>query len=96
MLPGVVPEQSVRPFNFYGDGDVKQGMSYQLQLFQLVQVFNAQQRSQAYMLGCDLADRGDRSMITASKSNYKVWVELRSPDAIRRSDEFSSGSLDSL
>jgi hypothetical protein len=95
MLPGVVPEQSVCSFHFYAEGDLRQGMRHQRHLFKLVQIFNAQQRSPAYALGCDLAEEGDRVVITASKDAYKVWQQIISPDAPRRSSS-TNASLDSL
>lgn len=78
MLPAILSEDSIRPFNFYRDGSVHQGMSYQQRLYRLIEQFKVCRRLQAYDLGCSLATQDNAVAITVSEHAYKVWVELRS------------------
>lgn len=78
MLPIVICEESVRLFKFYYDDSIRQGMCRGSQLYALLQIFDAKQRSLAYELGCRLANRGHEVAITVSSQDYKVWVEVRS------------------
>lgn len=76
MLPLVIYEDSVRLFNYYFDGSVRQGMSYRSKLYKLIRACQHGNRLHLYGVGCSLANHGIETVITASEQEYKVWVEV--------------------
>lgn len=78
MLPTVIYEDFIRPFSFYRSGLIHQGMSHSHKLYQLVGTFSAVERTQAYVVGCNLGSQGNLVVITVSNYAYKVWVDLSS------------------
>ncbi|MBW4662542.1 MAG: hypothetical protein KME15_28180 [Drouetiella hepatica Uher 2000/2452] len=83
MLPVVIHEALIQSFSFYGEGCIREGMSYGQQIYRLVQSYEIASRLHAYSLGCDLSHQGSRTVVTVCDRQYKVWVELRSQAEIR-------------
>ncbi len=94
MLPVVIHETLIQSFNFYGEGCIREGMSYGRQIYMLVRSYEIASRLHAYSLGCDLSHKGSRTIVTVCDRQYKVWVELRSQAAIRLPEE--SGLIPTL
>jgi hypothetical protein len=78
MLPILVYESFISLFNFYHDGRVQQGMSYNKSLYRLLKTYELNKRLQAYSLGISLSQQHRGIVITVSHRHYKVWLELRS------------------
>lgn len=79
MLPLVLHEKLIHPFNFYWDDCVRTGMRYESELYELAEIFEPKSRLKAYQIACELADQEVLSVITVSPTKYRVWVSLRSP-----------------
>lgn len=78
-LPKILPEHLIAPFNFYWNGGIHRGMSYEGNLYGLVQSFESFERGQAYTLGSNLSKQGGQAVITVSdQACYRVWLDLRS------------------
>jgi hypothetical protein len=75
MLPSILNEHQIHPFNFYLDGDIRQGMRYQAELYGLAATFDKAQRTKAYDLANSLAASNCDAIVTVAKQ-YKVWIRL--------------------
>jgi len=78
MLPDIVDEQLIRPFNFYFNGNICQGMTHQGKLYRLTHAFEHHKRAEALALACELSTQGGQIVITTSTHTFRVWVDLRS------------------
>lgn len=74
-----VPEQLVRPFTFYLNDRLRQGMFYDRELYELVQEFHRDDRLIAYQSVINLSAQGHEVLITVSRFRYRSWISLRSP-----------------
>lgn len=74
-----VPEELVRPFTFYLNDRLRQGMFYGNELYELVKEFPRGDRLVAYQSVINLAEQGHEVLVTASLFRYRTWVSLRSP-----------------
>ncbi|WP_075598529.1 hypothetical protein [Leptolyngbya sp. 'hensonii'] len=79
MTPVILDEQLVHRFNFYFEGNIRQGMRHGCRLYGLVEQFNSRHRLNAYQLACELAEQGLPIVVTVSGSSYRVWLGLDSP-----------------
>lgn len=79
MLPLVIAESKIFVFKFWFDGDIKEGMCYQNELFCRLQQFDIHDRVQVYHLGCRLASQEVLIAFTASAEQCSLWVSLRDP-----------------
>lgn len=78
MEPLVVSEKLVALFKFWLNGQLHDGMRCQNELFRCIHRVNTQKQQQLYSLGVVLAQKRVETIITASKSQYTLWVSLRS------------------
>jgi hypothetical protein len=78
MMPFVVKEESIKTFNFYLNGSVRQGMVCQNKLYKLVSSFEPDDCPRAYALGWSLGCSGTPAVITLAEQGYGVWIDLRS------------------
>lgn len=84
MLPRVAHENLVKMFNFRSKSSVYLGMAYEGKLYTLVKSFDAHARIHAHALGCRLAAKRIRSVITVSKAgDFKVWAGIRSDNLLQ-------------
>jgi hypothetical protein len=81
-LPTLLLEGNVRCFNFYWQGQIRAGMSFQGRLFALLSPYGEHERTMAFERGCELAAAHDVVMTVSSQSPivYKLWLVL-SPQA---------------
>lgn len=92
MLPIVVPERAVRRFYFYRNEQLSEGISYQNELYGLVQKYTLQDRLKAYVMGYRLLREGESVILTTSEYRYQVWKvlqakKLQTPAEIHTSTE---------
>lgn len=80
MLPILIREQLVKPFCYYHEGQIHEGMNYRRKLYRLTKTFTDISRSSAYAFGTRLSSQGIDTVITVSDCGccYKVWVDLSS------------------
>ncbi|AFY67552.1 hypothetical protein [Geitlerinema sp. PCC 7407] len=76
MLPSLIHEQLLQPFNFYNGSNVYQGMSHQGRLYKLLHTFSVSDRPKSYARGCELSYQGFQVVISVSLRQYKVWVNV--------------------
>jgi hypothetical protein len=77
--PMVIDECLISCFKYW-DGSVKQGMRYNQELYGLLQTYEADERLQAYTVAYNQAEQGNLICITVSKTSYRLWLGLRSPE----------------
>lgn len=82
MLPKLLTERMIHPFNFYVDGEVRPGMRYQSDLYGLFQEFKLEQRLDIYPIATELLQKGIPIVVTAFQQRYRVWVKMRSPTTL--------------
>lgn len=77
MLPTILHKDQVRPFNFYHQDAIYQGMTLAGQLYKHIASFNAAHRLHAFEQATELSVRGT-IVITVDKSGwYEVWADVR-------------------
>ncbi|MEM9004508.1 MAG: hypothetical protein AAGE59_13420 [Cyanobacteria bacterium P01_F01_bin.86] len=77
-LPTLLPENQIRPFNYYWEGQVRSGMTARGQLYALLDCFSENNRAIAYEKGCELAESYD-VVVTVTQEirpKYHLWVAL--------------------
>lgn len=79
LLPTVLTEQLIAPFNFFLNGEIRQGMRHQDELYGHLYEFDARSRLQAYQIACRLMEQAVPVLMTASAQRYVIWINLRSP-----------------
>lgn len=80
MIPPVVSERSVRPFRFYMDGYLHEGLHYGHKLYRLVKTFRKHEEDSAYLFCSQflLQSSADypTAIITISQRQYRTWATL--------------------
>lgn len=76
----LINEQFVTQFKYWRAGQVRTGMRFRNNLFEYVSRFKQHQRPQAFELAWQLTQAGKESIVTASTSQYTVWINLRIAD----------------
>lgn len=94
ILPAIIPQQSVKPFNFYFSGKVCKGMNYQGKLYRFCHIFQGARRAEAFALACKLSAQGAETLITVSQEFYSVWLDLRSANSLNEVNNLLETSLD--
>lgn len=72
-----INEALVSPFKFWRNGQVQQGMRFGDRLFCHVRSFERDARAQVFDMSHQYAYAGVEAMITATPSQYTLWVSLR-------------------
>ena len=80
--PNLLLEGNVRCFNFYWQGQIRVGMSFQGRLFALFSPYGEDERTVAFERRCELAAAHDVVITVSSQAPivYKLWLAL-SPQA---------------
>lgn len=76
MLPIVIPEGLIRPFNYWHEG-IRVGMTYHNELYVQLEIYSLEARSEAYEQGFRLAAKGKQVCITVADQGYTLWQNLR-------------------
>ena len=77
-LPTLIPENQIRPFNYYWEGQVRSGMAVRGRLYALLDCFSENNRAIAYEKGCELA-KDHEVVVTVTQEirpQYHLWVAL--------------------
>lgn len=77
MLPTILPANQIRPFNFYAQNGLYQGMMLNGQLYKHVAAFEAADRLKAFEQGCALSCRGNTVITADSAGRYDLWTDVR-------------------
>ncbi|NJO42351.1 MAG: hypothetical protein HC769_19695 [Cyanobacteria bacterium CRU_2_1] len=84
VLPPVIHEGEYNLFKFWFNNSVQDGVYYHNELFYRLQTVALNHRAQLYHQACKLAQH-DTVIVTTSMDTCSVWISLRSPSAIRLS-----------
>ena len=76
----LINEQFVSQFKYWSSGQVRTGMRFRSSLFEYVSQFKPHQRPQAFERAWELTQTGREAIVTASATQYTVWVNLRGSD----------------
>jgi hypothetical protein len=77
-LPPIIDESLVHLFKFWDQG-IHSGMRYNNELYALFQSYPIQERLKACAIACEHTEKGVNVCVTASKTTYSVWLNLRRP-----------------
>lgn len=78
-LPIIIGRDRINVFNFYRENAIYQGMTFDGQLFQQVEVFPENQRAQALELAIRLGRQGQVVLTQDEDTTYTVWADVRVP-----------------
>lgn len=78
MLPELLNEDQIRPFKFWFNQGIHDGMSYHNELFYRWYTTDVGQRAKLYHFACKLSQRGATVVLTVSDSSCSFWISLRS------------------
>lgn len=82
MLPVILSHELVHPFKFWHQHEICEGMHTGNELYRLCTTYQPQERQKAFCLVIALAEQGVQVCMTRRRTEYKVWVSLRtSPPA---------------
>jgi hypothetical protein len=79
VLPLLLSESTVFTFKFWFDGELRDGMCHQNELFCRLRSFSSQERSQVYHLGCKLTQMHPVIAVTTTDDRCSLWISLRDP-----------------
>ena len=98
MLPSVVQENSIEPFKFWFNGDLRDGVHFHNELYYRLKQTSPDSRSSLYQLGCRLVQRGADVFLTVSDDSCSLWANLRNQKvaASSLSSKLDLPSVDSL
>lgn len=77
MLPTILPASQIRPFNFYAQNGLYQGMMLNGQLYKHVASFEASARLKAFEQGCALSRQGNTVITADGAGRYDLWTDVR-------------------
>lgn len=78
MLPLLLSHELVHAFKFWHNGELHEGMSSGKDLYRLQAKFYPQERQRAFQVATELAQQGLQVCVTCLRTEYKIWVSLRS------------------
>ncbi|WP_416666353.1 hypothetical protein [Egbenema bharatensis] len=78
MLPTLLTEGNYHSFKFWFNHQIQDGLLYQNELFYRLKTVSASDRMPLYRSACIVA-RYDSVLVTVSRTEYSMWVSLRSP-----------------
>lgn len=81
-LPFVLPEDQLRPFNFYHQGQLQPAVLFRDCVYVMIQKFNADNRLNAYQRSDEL-NALTEVLMTVSERGYRLWVEQQASDKIQ-------------
>lgn len=77
MLPPIRRENHLRPFRFWFNGGLQDGLHYQNELFYRSKTVNGSFRARLYHLACRLTEQGAEVLVTTDENRYSLWISLR-------------------
>lgn len=77
MLPTILHKDQVRPFNFYHQDAIYQGMTMAGQLYKHIATFSAAHRLRAFENACELSAQGTIVLTVDQKGQYELWADIR-------------------
>jgi len=81
--PQVVDEEQIFTFKFWFNEVIHYGMYHRNELFCRLEVYDIQQRSLVYQIGCQLSQKDNTPIILSCATNTcSLWGSLRS-DAVK-------------
>jgi hypothetical protein len=78
-IPTVVQEPSRSIFRFFQQGNLREGLRFESDVYGLIRQYTLIQRQQAYQVAWALTDQKVPFILTASEKRYGIWICLRSP-----------------
>lgn len=77
MYPLVLSHDLVQPFKFWDQNQLLEGMCSDKEIYRLCVAYRAEERQKAFALAVSLTEHGAQVCITCKRTEYKVWVSLR-------------------
>lgn len=78
-IPSIVLATDVNVFPFFGEGEVRQAMTFQHRYYGKIDEAMVMDSSELYKLAMLLLEKGLECLILSSPGSYSLWVLLRSP-----------------
>ena len=77
MYTLVLSHELVQPFKFWYQNEIREGMCSNQEIYRLCGTYKTEDRQKAFSLGVALAEHGAQACVTCMRTEYKVWVSLR-------------------
>jgi hypothetical protein len=77
MYPLVLSHDLVQSFKFWYQNEIREGMCSNQEMYRLCGAYKADDRQKAFSLAAALAEHGAQACVTCMRTEYKVWVSLR-------------------
>ncbi len=79
MLPPIVAEDLIDPFNLAEGQGVTQGMCFNGARYRLVGIFSPKKKLPARALACQMLQDGTEAVVTESERFCRVWAKTETP-----------------
>jgi hypothetical protein len=82
LIPSDIPTVVQEPraiFRFCQQGNLREGLRFESDVYGLIRQYNLIQRQQAYQVAWALTEQKVPFILTASEKRYGIWICLRSP-----------------
>ncbi|NET08853.1 MAG: hypothetical protein F6K16_29975 [Symploca sp. SIO2B6] len=80
MIPSILPETTINPFKFYGEGEIQEAVFIDKTFYKYVETFSSDRQKEVYALSFALSGQGYATLISTTGTEYKVWVDIRCAD----------------
>ena len=80
MLPRVISETSVRPFKFWFNNQLQDGVHFQNELYYRLRHQPIEARSKLYQLACRLSQQGADVIFIVGDQHCSLWASLRNQE----------------
>jgi hypothetical protein len=77
VLPQVIQETQAKPFKFWFNHSLQDGIHYRDDLYYRLQIWAASDRARLYKLACKLSQRGADVVVTVTPETCSLWANLR-------------------
>lgn len=71
-------ETDCRIFKFWFEGEIREGIAFKQDLFDLSFTFSGRRRDQAYDLATQLVEAGIATLVVCASDRYRVCISLNS------------------
>jgi hypothetical protein len=77
VLPKVIPENQVKPFKFWFNNGLHDGIHHRTDLYYRLQMRQLVDKAKLYKLACRLSWRGADVLVTLDSKHCSLWANLR-------------------
>lgn len=73
----LIREEQITPFKYWYNGGIQEGMSYQGEIYTLVEIYHISDRVLAYQQAQQFIQARIAVCLVRSKTRYALWINLK-------------------